>query len=296
MGQLFGATFPIITARVGEGGKKSGKEVKRINQLLRMAGFLKTDPLTDETWGKNSSDAMVEFNTACQVGPVTKYIDPKDAYDRLFTLALMAGVLIPLPSGLRSSSALTVLFDYCRSANYLYGWKEGDKVYNGGTHTIWGFEGRPSWAISTVKPGDYFTSSNPVTLNCTSFANLMMAAWVQGDAHSSPYDASQMVGGFDPLGDRYGVPAVNDNELIFEGFCFDADAFKGCMQPARLYYVGFTDSSGYIKHDTVAFNGEVYECNKNATPAVYKTEAKARFERNRKSRGGGVYIMGPFPF
>lgn len=298
MGKLIGVTFPIIDTRIGEGGTKYGRQVKRINQLLRLAGYLKTLPSDPKSWNKDSEAAMIAFHKRCGVGPVEPFIDPKDPYDRLFTLALTAGVLIPLPAGLRSSSAITVLFEHCRKNSYPYGWVKGDHTYGGGTRMIWGFEGRPSWAIATLLPkDDYgFPDAVPVSMNCTSFANLMLSAWIQGNAHSAPYDCSQMVGGYDPLGSRYGLQPVNDNSLVFDGYCFDVDGVVANAKQDRLYHLGLCpDDSGFITHDVVLLNGVVYECNTGKTPAVYTTPVRERLKKIAWNKGC-VRMLGPAPY
>lgn len=301
MGKLIGTTFPIIKERIGEGGKKYGREVKRINQLLKLAGYLTMLPNDPKTFTKESKEALLAFHRRCGVGPVEPYIDPKDAYDRLFTLALSAGVLIPLPAGLRSKSAATVLYEHCRSSNYPYGWVKGATVYNGGTRMIWGFENRPSWAIATLLPkDDYgFPDLFPISLNCTSFANLMLSAWYQGNAHSQPYDCSQMVGGYDPLGLRYNLHPVNDG-LVMDGYSFDVDAVAEAAQPGRMYHLGLcAKDDGFITHDVVLVDGMVYEINVPPnSPAVFATPVKKRLERvlGTSASKGCVYMMGPSPY
>lgn len=264
MGELFGATYSIIKKPVGRGFQTQGREVKRINQLLRLAGYLTAKPVAEDQWTDASNDALVAFQEALCAAPVQRYIEPKDPFDKLFSLALIAKVLIPLPYGLRSASAVTVLYNHCRSANYPYGW------HADGTRVIWGFEGRPAWAIATTLDRD-FSSPLTITLNCTSFANLMLSVWVQGNVHAPPYDASQMVGGWDLLALRYGLQPVNDNKLVFDGFCFSADGLQD-LEKDRLYSVSFTRADGFGKHDVVLLNGEFYEANDPGDPkAVFKT-------------------------
>lgn len=298
MGKLIGATFPIISERVGEGCATRGKDVKRIKQLLQLAKFLKNDRDGEDVWGKDAAKALMDFFTACQVGPVNAYIEPKDPYDRLFTLALTAGVLIPLPLGLRSISAVSILYEHCRTAGYRYGWKEpSGEIHNGGSRIIWGFANRPGWAISTVNVlgQQFFSSTIPVTLNCTSFANLMMSVWCQGNAHSTPYDASQMVGGYDPLGLRYNMHPIDDGKMIFDGYCVDLETLKQSAQKDRLYHFASCNNDGFITHDMVLLNGYVYECNKYKEPAVYRTELGKRFESMRQA-GSYPRMLGPSPY
>ena len=298
LGKLIGKTFPIIKSRVGEDGQKKGDDVKRINQLLKLAGYLKG--FSDESvWSKTSAKALEDFYSRHK--GLTRYtapfIEPKDNFDFLCTLAFEAGVLIALPTGMRSASALKVFFDTCVAKRYKYGWVKKGVTYNGGTKTIWGFEGRKGWAISTVGiNGKYFFDQTyPITLNCTGFANLALSVWITGCAHEGLYDASQMVGATYPLGWRYNLQGVNDNNLIFDGYCFDTEAVLKCMSPNRLYHLGLCEKDdGMITHDVVAFNGETYECNLTQTPAVYKTKAQDRINKVLRNKGC-VRILGPAP-
>jgi hypothetical protein len=300
MGKLFGTTFPIISKRVGEGGQTSGDDVKRINQLLRLAGYLKVKLDKEDKWVDASEEALINFYKVWGIGPVKKYIEKNDRFDDLLALAQVAGVLIKLPAGLRSASALTALYDRCRSANYPYAWKDVAKnvVYGGGTKVIWGFEDRPSWAVVTTPPLDKccFSSTLPISLNCTSFANLMLSVWKQGNAHSQPYDASQMGDGYDDnLGSRYALHPVHDGNLFHEGYCHDVDAIKQKAQPGRLYYLGLCGPGlTTIAHDVVLLDGFVYECNHDKATAVYKTKIDERLKRVVKNQGARMY--GPMPF
>jgi len=202
----------------------------------------------------------------------------------------MAKVLIPLPYGLRGSSALAVFYDHCRTANYPYAW------HVDGTRIIWGFEGWPAWAIATTLDRN-FSSTQTVAFNCTSFANVALSVWVQGNVHAPPYDASQMVGGFDLLSQRYGLQPVSDHKLIFDGFCFSADGLED-LEKGRLYSVSFCDSTGFGHHDVVLLNGEFYEANHPGDPkAIYRTPHERRMKRALAANGGGggAIIYGPMP-
>lgn len=201
-----GATFKIITSRVGEGGQTHGIEVKRIQQLLKLADS-DPGPITGE-WNPKTKKALMDFQASLQWGPVNAYIEREDPYLRLFTLAYTAGVLLDLPNKLRSKSAALAFYHTCRERDIVYGWKHNGTVYNGGTRTIWGFHGYPDYAVAAVGTdiaAAEFDLDIPLSLNCTSFANLMLSIWSTGNAHGGHYDRSQAVGGFNPLALRYGM-------------------------------------------------------------------------------------------
>ena len=92
------------------------------------------------------------------------------------------------------------------------------------------------------------------------------------------------------------MQGISDGNFVVDGYSFDADAVKNCMQPNRLYYLGMCEKDdGIITHDTVVLNGEVYECNTPPRePAVYKTKILERIKP--VLRKGCVRILGPSPF
>jgi hypothetical protein len=221
------------------------------------------------------------------------FIDPVDACDRLFVLSLMAGVLVALPSGLRSESATSCLFEHCRVTGVPYGWVD----HGAGTRMIWGFEGRASWAVAT-RPGSrrtaLFDMNTPITMNCTGFANVMLSVWQQGNIHQAPYDASQAVGGFNPLGLRYNMHQVGGSGVLRNGVFRDADTLNQFLEQDRIYHFGICNLDGFITHDTVLLNGYVYECNLGQEPAVYRTALADRFKKAGSRKGARVF--GPAPF
>lgn len=290
------ATFGIISKRVGDGGQTNGIEVKRIQQLLKLAGYT-TVGTPDGAWGKNSRTALGEF-MECAGVKAAGFIDPTDANDLLCSLAEEAGVLIPLPSGLRSVSAALVLYDTCHKAGIPYGWVENGKKYGGGTRMIWGFAGRPKWAIATTDhlPRDFDTDA-ALSLNCTGFANLMMSLWCRGDAHGEPYNSSQDVGGWNPLGRRYNYTALAPSPLKQKvpGMFENVDTLQSMLEPGRIYHFAGCRSNGFITHDMVLIDEVVYECNLDRTPAVYQTDLCERWDRLRKL-GKFAVVYGPGPF
>lgn len=294
---LFGTTYSIVTKNIGSGGVIHGKEVSRIQQLLRLAGFLRTSLASDGTWDQTTAQAWLDFQKNIMPNqPTVPFVEPRPAYgqwvDRLAVLALKAKVLIPLPTLYRKADAIKWFFDYCRQMKYEYGWEQGSLIKS---RTIWGFAGRPKWAIVTADGKAFgladrycFPPNNPIYLNCTSFANLMMSIWLSGNAHESPYDASQMVGNDVALGWRYKMKALDDGKMMVDGYCYDIETIKRMTKPDKLYHIASSDDNGNMLHDTVLYNGEVYECNKPPNnPAVFKTRLEVRVNRMLEAKGKG---------
>ena len=216
------ATLSVISKRVGEGGVTNGTEVLRIQQLLTRVGFNPKSNL-DGGWGKGLSTtckAWIEFQKSKGWTPVNNFIDPTDAEDRLLWLVCAANVGMFVASWLRSASATSYLTNMTQSLKIPYGWVSEGKTYGGGTKVVWGFAGRPDFVLFTKGASAstaQFDALNPEpkALNCTSFANLMLSVWRQGNAHAAPYDCSQAVGGLgDQLGPRYAMPEVKPRPAI----------------------------------------------------------------------------------
>lgn len=290
------ATFPIITQRVEESGIRSSIEVKRIQQLLARTGHHPKNKL-DGVWGKTSVEAWIAYQKGQGWLP-NNYLDPTDAEDRLGWLAYEAGVLMWIPEGLRSLSAVTTVTDTCIVAGIPYGWSG----HSGGTKMIWGFE-KHKWAVIFTKPGSQKTaefdvdSAEPRALNCCSFANLLLSIWSRGDAHGHPYSSSQAVGGDGiQVGERYGMPEVlnKSGEKVFHSL----EDLQRVLQPDRIYHFALCrDETGlFTKHDTIIIGGNVYQANiPAASPnrgAVYVKPLERQWKRMKVKR---ARLFGPGP-
>lgn len=298
------ATFPIIHARTGDGGTLEGGDVQRIQQLLYRAGHLKSQSHINGSWKAKgpslslTAKAWAEFQER-MLFPVVGYVDPKETgVDRLAYLASVAGVLFVIPDGLRSSSAVLTMTQLAIDAAIPYAWKTpSGKVYSGGTKSIYGFEGRP-WAVIFTK-GKLFDIDTPEAraFNCTSWANLCLSVWRQGNAHSKPYDANQGVGGLEKqLGQRYGMPELKTKKgnWIFTSL----EQIEEQVEPGRIYqFLLCRDATGFTKHDTVYFDGNIYQANiPSASPnpgAVYVKPLKDVW-KNMKTKMARMYGPGPF--
>lgn len=283
---IMGATFRIIKRRVGAGAITYGKEVMRVQQLLRLAGFLNTPYYTDGPWDHITAQAWLDFQKAALPNqPTTPYVDPQNyQYGQcpLTTLALKAKVLIPMPIAYGRSGAVKEFFNHCNTSKYKYGWVKGDRK---SIRLIWGFEGRPRWAIAT-DIDKFFPEKDPVMLNCTSFTNLMMSIWMTGRCHQLPYDASQQSGNSTVLSSRYQMKALDDGKMMIDGYCYDLETIRRMTRPEKLYHFTSCNNNGDITHDMVLLNGEVYECNVPPNdPAVFKTPLERRFNAMLEAKG-----------
>jgi hypothetical protein len=261
------ATYPIIPARVGKGGITSGVHVRKIQQLLTLAGVYK-GAITG-TW-THIEPAWIEFQKSLGLPP-KPFVDPMDAEDRLAELASAADTLMYFPSNLRSLSAINYVTDYLIREKTPYGYKH----HGGGTKKVWGFEGRPYLMIFGLQgSGEFPVSGVTCSVNCVSFANLLLGAW-HGGIHQPPFDSDLLLGGAGrQVGQRYSMsevlnmdkkPGISDYEYV-----------SGVMPPNCIYHMALCDSMSSLstKHDVIVVNQMVYQANtKDASTeagAVYK--------------------------
>jgi hypothetical protein len=301
--KTLGSTFPIIAGRVGAGGTTHGDDVRRIQQLLCRTGNLARNQITGNWKGTGTGTsptlkAWMEFQEKCGMKPVD-YIDPKELNpDRLANLAIGAGVLMVVPEKMRSASACLNFTNMSIVTEIPYAWQEpSGVVHNGGSKAVHGFEGRP-WAIVFTRSKFFdIDTEEPRGFNCTSFANLMISIWRQGNAHSTPYDAYQGVGGLgDQLGPRFSMPELKTKKgnWIFR----NVEEIEEQVQPGRIYqFLLCLNNTGFTKHDTVYFDGNIYQANKpGASPnrgAVYVQPLRDVWKK-MQYKGARMYGPGPF--
>jgi hypothetical protein len=303
MATLWGATFSITNQKLGEGGDKYGIEVKRVQQLLTRTGH---NPKwnQDGGWGATSGTKLGTTHVAWMKYQESKgwkpkpFVDPNDAEDRLGCLADDAGVTLKIGGTLRSLSAVTALAQLCKDARLPYGWMYDGQVWNGGTKVVWGFQGRPDRVIFTNTGRFDFdpNATEPRSLNCTSFANLALSVWRSGNAHATPYDGCQIVGGPGPyLGERYAMPMIRTKKgmRVFAS----ADELLEAVLPDRIYHVAWASrATGDTSHDMVLCNNTVYQANVPASAggpvAVYTTSLTQLW---KGSGSKGMRLWGPGP-
>ncbi|MFN9100448.1 MAG: peptidoglycan-binding domain-containing protein [Gemmatimonadaceae bacterium] len=283
----------IVPKKIGEGGLKSGASVKRVQQLLWMAGYT-TVGTPDGGWGKNTTAAWMEYQEKL-VFRSQPFIAGGDPENRLFYLALAAGVLMPLTGGIIGAKGLRNFFDSCVALRIPYGWEHDGKKYGNGTMMTWGYRmnGNTAWGICT-KPGGVdsvlFDLKVPLALNCTAFAQAALSIWHHGNLHNPQYRSDQMVGHFTNLSQtRYGyVPlpgtkAPTGGAAVFPGLYSSVEELEDELEAGVLYHFALCSPNGSIKHDTVLLDGEVYESNSDGPPYVYKTALQERWKRARNA-------------
>lgn len=309
MGKLVGTCFVIVGRRIGGGGLQVHDDVRRLNELLRLAGYLSTpaNPSTDKKWAKQTTEGLKRLSETlrAQAGGDLwpghsryggDHIDPAAHGNLLHELTARAGVLLPIPHRKRGRQAVLAFFEGCRAKGVPYGHTTQTN------RMVWGLSHRTDYALVTDNQR-FFSATPRISLNCTSFANIMLAIWIHGCVNRQPYDASQMVGNYDPLSDRFNLHGVHHGQ-IHEGFVWFANkradirqahaAITAAVRPERLYYIASCEeASAKITHDMVLLGGEVYECNMGGIgPAVRKTPLLNRLETMARGRKI-AYLAGP---
>jgi len=259
------STFRILHHGVGEGARRHGIEVKRIQQLLQPNGF-RTE--ASGVWHSGTTDALVRFQdkirdpnavfSGFDPGYVRRSLAPNDRL--LFELAYGAHVLIRLSAGGK-------VWRHALAFEDVHQWCEEQHIgFDMNRRAVWGFDGYPTWAIMTESDGDLnalFDTKTPRALNCTLYANLMMSVWKQGNAHRRPFMASvKEAGGLSHFAqNRYGYPLLGKFESV-------EDIRKLTNpHPHGLYCV----ESGKIRvnHLGLLYKDRVYECNLSPTRDVH---------------------------
>ena len=250
------ATFQIINRRIGEGGLKSGNDVLRLQQLLKLNNH--RVHCTGQ-WSQETSQALLRFQESlmtptqalfmCDGLPLPgsclseprAYVLPDDTF--LVHLALGAGVLLPLAAGRRGAPAFQKVHSICE-----------DRVTFdvSPARAVYGLKHYPGWAVTPLS--DTFSVKEPLALNCTLYVNLMLSVWAQGNAHGQPFDGNvQDSGGSDHFArDRYHDPLVGEFRSIKE-LPKATDKYPG--------YLFCLEAGDSVSHMALLYKGNVYECN-----------------------------------
>jgi hypothetical protein len=283
-------TFSIVTKKTGQGGVTHGVEVKRIQQLLSLADY-KTVGVPNGVWTPATTAAWIEYQEWNGFFPARPFIEGYDPDNKLLPLARAAGVLIPLPGGDVGAKGLRAFMDTVQARQVPYGWLD----HGNGSMSTWGLKlnGDTSWAICT-KPGGpmnaLFDTKVPVSSNCTSLANVLLSVWQSGNLHNPQYQASQDSGGLDEtkvLGRRYGYTPLKGSKKLpagvtgRPGMFTSLEEIREATQPGRLYHFALCKPDGFITHDTVLYDGEIYECNYSKTPACFSSDLEHRWKKAR---------------
>jgi hypothetical protein len=299
----------VLTDRVGPGGQLTGIQVQRVQELLKLAGYFTGEPSKTRKWDQASSDAMTafqkDFGRENYQTSINDYIEPDPRGHKLQALAWKAGVVSWVPSYCRGKPAVLALYETLRQQKIPYGWTQNGKKHHGGSRMVWGWEDYPQLVVYTTagsNPDDlHFRTDYPKTLNCTSFANLMLSVWVRGDAHGAPYIANQGVGAMNPLGKRYNMPPVpggidvDKSGGVFSNF----DKLKKRLQPGKMYHIALYTKGVGITHDMVLLDDTIYQCNLNqgkGNSSVYSVPLEKKFRDTiNAEKGKYIQVLGPAP-
>lgn len=126
-------TFTIVTKKTGEGGVKHGPEVKRVQQLLHLAGYTSVG-IPDGGWGKKTTEAWQQYQADYGFFPTRPFVQGYDPDGKLLPLAEAAGVLVPLPGGDVGAKAVRTFFDTAQTTKLPYGWAD----HGNGSMLTWG--------------------------------------------------------------------------------------------------------------------------------------------------------------
>jgi len=279
------ATLSIITAKIGEGGEQHGLNVRRIQQLLRLA---KIPVDRSGHWSPKMAGYVNAFRASTLKPDFYMADQPRDDEPKnhvsptdpvLFELAYAAGVLIPLGVGWNRGKGAFV--DVQRNLERRDASWVNDRV-------AWGLEGFPSWGIITMgsKTGKYeFPDDDPTALNCTTYANLMMSVWAQGNAHGPPYSAGVADSGNDKhlAKLRYGYPLIGKFDSL-------AAVTAQIKRPDKLYCIEAAYDSGEVHHIGLLLENFVYECNVIPKLGVQKRPLSDWLRSHTP-----VWLLGPAP-
>lgn len=322
-----GATFQVISCRIGEDGRKSGIQLLRVQQLLARVLLLRRSDVSG-SWSAATRQAILDFKEFFQVPEKerTACFEPDDPYRLILNLCKSAGVLLPVPADKCGAAAFLEFFDTACSLKIPYAWAK----LGGKDRIAYGLHGHPGYVVFTnVRSQFEVDDDSPIAMNCTSFTNLALSIWCTGKAHAHPYNPSQDVGGFNPVGTRYDlkfVPNKRSEEIDF-GFSlapkakapashgvvnlpspldpenyryyfYSAKEVLAAVDPGRLYYLQWcylkdtrkrnaVMPSGFGHHDTVLYGGDVFEINIRR-PYLRRTPLQKRFDSSE-----AVRVMGP---
>lgn len=282
-------TFKIISHKVGEGGLTTGLEVRRIQQLLKLN---KCDVRCDGVWDPKTRAALLAFQESLQQREVSMLLFAEDLATRVrpfllpndrtvFELAYGAGVLIRVSVGgwLRGERAFRGVHDWCVERKAKFDWYRA----------VWGLDGYDTWAVVTTFAGSgdsrqYFDPEVPLALNCSLYANLMMAIWAGCNLHSPPFNPSIQQAGRSHLAvTRYGYPHAVE--------CANLEEIQAAAKkPGRLYCL---ESGVQIGHMALLLGGIVYECNLIPINDSYVTAWPLKTWYNMHTRT--IWVSGPSP-
>jgi len=294
------ATKKFIRARVGDKGANGPRDVLAVQQLLVAAGE-QVPGGADGKWGSNTAKALDLFQkrqlaTGTKL-PLRPYVEPDDYC--LLLMAYRANILIPL-KGKTGLGGIKDLHEWFNSQTIKYN-AGADK--GRGNRAIYGMDGRTDYAVQTISRGFY---AGPVEMDCTTYVNLMLSIYLNGQAHGVPYDADcSKFGGISTVHcarDRYRLPLVQ--RTIGTG---KAPGKAGFFETAEQIRLALVDSGtglfvlevgagekGGVTHMALLVGNpyfEVYECTTKQKGSACIQRSLEAFLENKK--GVPIYMFGP---
>lgn len=285
----------FIQQSVGDGKRNTKSDVKSLQQLLTAAGETVAGG-DDGTWGKNTGDALEAFQRKhTQHGAsVRRWVDPGDHV--LLLMAWRANILIEMPGQGGFAGIETMHGWFVRNGiRYNPGAEKGL-----GNRAIFGIKDELRYAVQTIAVK---FQSGPVEMDCTTYVNLMLSIYMNGNVHVAPYDAScSAFGGTSATHcarDRYQLPlVVRDEEgkagtvkrRYFESSDQIASATANDSTGLFVLEVA-TAGTGSVTHMGLLFGGNVYECTTGQSGAACISRSLQEFCRTKS--GKIYYLFGP---
>jgi hypothetical protein len=285
-------TWKLIGGRVGEKGSTAGQDVLTVQQLLVAAGT--TEPnVVGGGWGGHSKNALLAFQKAQRL-PERNYVEPDDPC--LLALATAANILVPMPN-LLGMSGVTTLHQWFRDNNIEY--QKGAES-GGGNRAMYGFD----WADCIdygIQRIDRAWRAGPVKMDCTTYVNCMLAVFLHGNLHSSPYCADCSAYGDTSNNhmarERYGMklvmrPSTKNGVTKKENYFKETEDIAAATLTSNLYVLEVGGgAAGGVTHMALLHNQEVYECTTGQTGSACIKRSLAEFTKNKK--GKIFYLFGP---
>lgn len=280
-------------ATVGEGGTNHYSDVWTVQKLLQAAGV----PVSVDGGYKRGGDtaqALLKFQEkwsdtvgkdfglppANKRDPL-KLLQPDD--DWLLRMAAAAHILIPMP-GVNDCAGLFQLHDWLQSEVILYEPKED---YEGKrSRSFWPIHGRTNLAIQLQRGlGDlHCINPGPIQINCTSYANIMLAVYMWGHLNHPSYNPICIeIGGKSSkhlsvryqfklmdreLTDKDGKPSMKGGKPERVVYFTSPEQIRAVVQNWEIYSMEIgSDANHGTGHHTILHNGTVYE-SRDAVPSA----------------------------
>lgn len=260
-------TLRIIQQPVGLNQPNAWADVCSIQQLLKAAG---ESVRVDGKWGEKSQATLVSFQkrrlttapTGAFPGGRVQNVLTVDS-PVLELLAYEAGVLLPI-AGEKGIKGLTTMHDWLVSNKVQY--QKGAET-GGGNRAVWGLFSNRTLGIQTMGTKRSLECS-PILLDCTTYVNMMLALYFDGNLHgkyaAGLKDTGGATAGTEHIGkSRWGMRLVNRDKRNFHKTT-DQIVASASEGPGKLYHleVGNTRNgvAGFVTHMALMYGDTVYEC------------------------------------